>query len=168
MVGVVGYWDAQYNDGGPGHSKIFQKYWRFSAKAFGATHLVFIDEDGLKPSVGDLQIHFSRYDSLEEFLRVWNEKATMVFLETKDVVTGWEHHSLKDFEHPTGSPTFYVCGPNYERGLDVNWLSTNGFLEGNYLVTIESTREDVPLWSHVAASVALYDRISKENEWQSQ
>lgn len=159
MVGLVGYWDQQYNDGGPQHSKIYQKYWRFSLKAFGGTHLIFIDEDGENPSVGDQQITYECFNSLENVLESYSN-VSFVFLENIEVIPAYVNScSLKNFNHPD-SPVFYVCGPNYGDGINLKQLYENNYLLNNHVVYIE-TQTSVPLWSHVAASVALYDRKSK-------
>ena len=75
------------------------------------------------------------------------------------ILPGTGRVSLKDFAHPADD-VLYVVGSDYGQ-LDFEALSRGGYLKDNDVVSIE-TPTSVPLWSHVALAITLYDRSVKQ------
>jgi hypothetical protein len=115
-----------------------------TAKALGATHLLWVQGPHAIPEVADQEISRHIYSSIVD-IRAAYPSATFVFLDT-------EGTSIKNYVHPPEDVIYVV-------GEDTQGLSNLQPQEGEDIIRISSSIE---LWSHVAAGIVLYDRKIKQ------
>jgi len=146
MVTAVGFWEHKpwvYATSRAVKDKI--RLWTLTMKAFGVSKLILVDVDQSQPECRDAEIALEIYSTLEEVLAA-HDGPVVLLAQTGET-------KLAEFEHPTGD-VLYVAGPDYGQ-LD----ATAG--TGRHVVSVE-TPVNVPLWSHVALAIALYDRSRKQ------
>jgi hypothetical protein len=144
MLGVCAIWSEDFATG------IGQKRWyllyKQAAKAFGATHILWIEEEEKVPQNADQEITREVYSHLDE-VRAAHPDATFVFLDAAEGAS-----DLADFTHPAGD-AIYVVGTD-GAGLGETLVPE----EGEAVVKVSASIE---LWSHMALALALYDRQTK-------
>lgn len=154
MIGVIGYWDNQTWIYKGGAEKTLISFWRLTMKAFGGSHLVFIDKDRNNPICNDLQITYEVFSTILEALEVHKDK-NLVFIEQKkyipDTINAIPLHS---FQHPP-EDVFYIVGPDYG-SLDTDIFTLYSSSNFVYIPNVL-----IPLWAHVTTGVVLYDRLIK-------
>lgn len=144
MLGICTIWSEDFATGLG--AKRWHNLYKQSAKALGATHLLWVEEESQAPEVADREIVTEKYASLSA-VRDAYPNATFVFLDTAEGAT-----NLADFTHPKGG-TIYVVGTD-SAGLGETLVPE----ENESVVKISASIE---LWSHMALAIALYDRQAK-------
>jgi len=140
MIGVCLYWDIDIEKG-----LGMKRYYNFSkqtAKAFGATHLIWIgiDNDYL---IADREIKTLRYDSLDDVIRNFQSE--------KHVFLTLDGTPLKAYKHPDDNVIYFV-------GSDFEGFSAEKIPKGADKVKINA---DIELYAHVAMGVVLSNRRNR-------
>jgi hypothetical protein len=150
MIGVVGFFEINYKNVCSGND-FAADLWRESLKPLGLTHLIFVDEDSLNPSCGDLSITYEVYPTLKEVLNNY-QSVNKVFIDLPKNLQNYSFSYLEKFKHPEDA--LYILGSD-SKGLDLSHISTK-----DSVVAIE-TANIFQMWSVVAAGIILYDRLIK-------
>jgi hypothetical protein len=144
MIAICTIWSEDFATG------IGQKRWyllyKQAAKALGATHVLWIEDQETVPENADQEIVREVHSSLAD-VRTAHPGATFVFLDAAEGSA-----DLADFEHPAGD-TVYVVGTD-SAGLGETLVPE----EGEAVLKISASIE---LWSHMALAITLYDRQTK-------
>lgn len=155
-IKVVAYWESEANNFRCGRD-IDMDVWRECVKPW-TYDLIMVDKDSLDPTCDDLDMTYATYATVEAALDA-NSSYTAVFLEKQsNCPPEVTPTNLIDFTHPAGD-TLYIVGPDSSQ-LDLASLYSNGYLDGNHVVYINTTN-NIAMWSMSSVCIALYDRSSK-------
>jgi len=157
MIGAIAHWEnAQWVVDSPYAQKKIIDFYKLTTKNFSAPHLILIDVDNQSPICGDEEITFESYKSLETAIEAHKE-ANFVFLEVKHKIPKeFKPDELKDFVHPP-EDVYYVVGSDFG-SIDFSRLNPK---QKNYYAAYIETGNAIPLWSHTALAIGLYDRSVK-------
>lgn len=144
MLGVATIWNETFATG-LGQKRWYNLY-KQTAKAFGATHLLWVEDRFTTPEIVDQEITAETYQTFGD-VRTQYQNVTFVFLDPSSNLM------LYDYTHPVGD-TIYVVG------TDESGLSGLDKEVGEDLVSICGVLE---LWSPIALGIALHDRFAKSS-----
>ncbi|OFW62290.1 MAG: hypothetical protein A2Z35_01975 [Actinobacteria bacterium RBG_19FT_COMBO_36_27] len=153
----MAFWDnANWVNTNPQAQRKIMDLWKLTAKSFNAPNLILIDVNNMNPECSDEEIKFYTFKSLTEAIKA-NEEKNFVFLEVfHKIPPEYNPVSLKEFIHPP-EDVFYVAGSDFG---DIPFAEL-GKQKSNFHFVYIDTKNTIPLWSHTALAVALYDRLIK-------
>lgn len=139
MIGIVAHWEnAVAISRDPHATKKLLGMWTHIAKAFGIRDVYLIDVDGIEPFIGDAQINFRVFPTLEAVQQEFQD--ILIYVDEGGI-------PLKDFVHPTD--VLYVFGSNYG-GMNVP--------AGAKVVSLDL---DIKPYVESLVGIILYDRRVK-------
>ena len=160
MIGIVFFLEMSHEGLNVASTDSVMDRREFDCRMLGATHLFMIDRTQYKSGQyyqhSSSEIEFERFDSIKELYQKYKEER-FVFVENLPSLVKAEVEQYYDIaEYVHRKVCIYVFGP--DSGL-VNILEATEELNKEY-VTIGGVEN---IYSHSAAVLTLYDRLTKTN-----